>query len=62
MKILKKEMIYDCEIDFIDNLGRKKKLEIKCNDKGELKSVTGLFGYKEWKELEKQVKEEFGNK
>lgn len=62
MKVLKKEMIYECEIDFIDSRGRKKKVEIKCNDKGELKSATGLIPYGDWQRLAKQVKDEFFKK
>ena len=62
MKVLKREIIYTCEIEYINGKGKKVIDKIECNNKGILKSSSKAFLYDEWKILEKEVKRQFKNK
>lgn len=62
MKVLKREIIYTCEIEWINPNGKKVVTEIKCDNKGKLKSVPGIVTSREWEILEKEVRIQFRNK
>jgi hypothetical protein len=62
MKVLKREIIYTCEIEWVKPNGKKAVTEIKCDNKGNLKSVPGISTRLEWETLRKEVKKQFRNK
>lgn len=62
MKVLKREIIYTCEIEWVNLNGKKVVTEIKCDNKGKLKSVPGIVTRREWDILEKEVRKQFRKK
>ena len=55
MKILKREIIYTCEIEWTNTKGQKQITEIECDNKCLLKRASGIIGNDCWKILKEEV-------
>jgi len=62
MKILKREIIYTCEINWVNNKGQKQTTEIECDNKGNLKRASGIIGNDGWQILKLEVLKQFKRK
>ena len=59
MKILKREIIYTCEIEWTNTKGQKQITEIECNNKGVLKRASGIISHDGWQILKEEVLKQF---
>ena len=59
MKILKREIIYTCEIERTNTKSQKQITEIECDNKGVLKRASGIIGNDSWQILKEEVSKQF---